>query len=278
MTLRHKPRRTPTPEAPPETSPEFFSLEMGETYEDFWDAMAGTPEGAYLGVAGKPFGEPATNESLREHGAPTAEVIARKLDLTNTDVVLDIGVGVGRIAEHIAPRVAEVHGMDISSNMIAYARERVGHLGNLFLYHHAAGDLSLFPDEKFDAVYAQIVFIHLDREDMYRYVCESHRVLRPGGRVFFQFYNLLHDGGWREFEFAVQHMLDLGGKNRGRVHCHTAPEIRRYVEGAGLVLDEAQSHLNLVDQDFDFPLPDEDWRYYLIAVARRPDEPLSQTR
>ena len=108
----------PAPDAPPE----FFSVEMGNTYEDFWDAMAHTQEGAYLGVAGEPFGEQATNDSIRKHGAPTADVIARKLELSESDVVLEIGVGVGRIAEHIAPRVTEIHGIDVSANMIARAR------------------------------------------------------------------------------------------------------------------------------------------------------------
>jgi len=262
-------KRKPPPDA--DNEPSFFSLEMGSTYEDFWDSMASTREGAYLGVAGEPFGKPATDNTISEHGKPTADIIAQKLRLCETDVVLDIGVGVGRIAEHIAPRVAEVHGMDISANMIKHARKRLARLDNVFLYHHAAGDLSIFPDKKFDAVYAQVVLIHLDREDVFRYLSETSRVLRPGGKAYFQFYNLLNEGGWKEFEFAVQHMLELGGKNRGRVHCLTPSEVRAYVKHAGLNINENISHLNNIEQKFEFDIPDEEWRYYLIAIATQPD-------
>ena len=94
-----------SPDEPGENrEPEFFSRELGETYPEFWDGMARSKEGAYLGVAGLPFGEPATEESLDRHGGQTAEVIVNKLELSKNDVVLEVGVGVGRLAKPIAPQ------------------------------------------------------------------------------------------------------------------------------------------------------------------------------
>lgn len=249
--------------------PTFFSKEMGENYREFWDAMAHTKEGAYFGVAGMPFGEPATEESLDKHGKLTADIIVKKLGLSKEDVVLEVGVGVGRLAKPIAEIVREFHGVDISKNMIEHARRRCEHLHNVFLYSHPHSNLSLFPSEKFDAVFFQIVLIHLDREDVFHYLREAKRVLKRGGRLWAQFYNLLHPKGFREFVFAVDYCLKQGGKVRGRVQCYTADEVRQFVSGAGFVIKEEASHLNCVEQNFDFKPPDSDWEYYLIAVAEK---------
>ena len=248
--------------------PEYFSKELGDTYEEFWDGMARTPEGAYMGVAGAPFGKPATDESLDEHGGLSAKVIIDKLGLGPDDSVLEVGVGVGRLAKVIAPQVREYHGTDISSNMIDHARRRCRELDNVFFYHAPTNDLSIFPSAKFDAVFFQVVLIHLDREDAFHYLEEVHRTLKPDGRLWAQFYNLLHLGGWKEFRFAVEHGLSQGGKVRGRVQCYTNTEVRKFIEEAGFEIDEARSHLEPQKQNFDFSIPDLDWEHYLIAVAR----------
>jgi len=254
---------------PQETEqPEFFSKELGDTYEDFWDGMAQSVEGAYLGVAGKPYGEPATEESLDRHGRQTADIILKQLEIGPTDVVLEVGAGVGRIAKVMAPHVREYHGIDISENMIGHARRRCADIDNVFLYHVPSSDLSQFPSSKFDAVIFQVVLIHLDREDAFHYIKEARRVMKPNGRIWAQFYNLLHERGWNEFRFAVDHGIEQGGKVRGRVQCYTHLEARKFIEKAGFVIDEKRSHLEPIEQKFNFSIPDLDWEYYLIAVAR----------
>lgn len=247
-----------------------FSKEMGETYREFWNAMARSKKGAYFGVAGMPFGEPATDESLDKHGQLTADIITKKLALSENDIVLEVGVGVGRLAKPIAKVVKEFHGVDISRNMIEHAIRRCGFLPNVFLYSHSNSDLSLFPAEKFDAVFFQIVLIHLDREDAFHYLREAHRVLKRGGRLWAQFYNLLHPNGFKEFVFAVDYCIQQGGKVRGRVQCYTPYEVRQFVNGAGFLINEDASHLNRIKQKFDFEPPDADWEYYLIAIAEKP--------
>lgn len=248
--------------------PAYFSRELGDTYEDFWDGMASTVDGAYMGVAGKPFGETATDENLDRHGRITADVIVEKLGLGKNDTVLEVGVGVGRLAKIIAPLVGEFHGTDISANMVEHARRRCASRDNTFFHHTPTGDLSVLPSAKFDAVFFQVVLIHLDREDAFRYLEEARRVIKPGGRLWAQFYNILHPGGWAEFKFAVRNNIEQGGKVRGRVHCYTNAEVRKFITEAGFEIDEAASHLEEIEQNFDFEKFDADWEYYLIAVAR----------
>ncbi len=249
---------------------ELWHPEMGQDYKKFWDNMAKDKAGAYLAVAGEPFGKPATDESISAHGKDTADIIKKTLEIGPTDRVLEVGVGVGRIAEHIAPICKSFTGTDISENMIKYSSEHLKKFDNVSLHLNKKCDLSMFDDGSFDKIYIQVVMIHLDREDAFHYMRESLRVLAPGGRAWFQFYNLLNPGGFREFKFAVDYMVEKGGKTRGRVHCYTSPEVRCLVEAAGFTINEELSHLKEQEQEFDFQIPDTDWEFYLIAVCKKP--------
>lgn len=269
MSLWRKMRGVFASEPAPPAS-ELWSPEMGHDYRSFWNSMAKDRDGAYLAVAGLPFGKPATEESLSQHGRDTAEIIARTLAIGPDHHVLEIGVGVGRIAEHIAPRCGRFDGIDISDNMVRIARERLAAQPNATFTAHGRSDLSPFADQSLDRVYAQVVLIHLDREDAFHYMRESFRALRPGGLAWFQFYNLLHPLGFREFRFAVDYMVDKGQKTRGRVHCYTSAEVRFLVEQAGFKVRDDLSALAPVDQQFPYQIPDTDWEFYLIAVGEKP--------
>jgi len=263
-------RKAPLDLRDPKVAEQIFRLELGSTYRKYWDRLAASKQLAYFAVAGLPFGELPDDKNLEEHGRQSAEIIARKLDLQKTDDVLEVGVGVGRLAGHIAKACKSFTGVDISKQMIKFAQKRLGKVPNIKLVHHPKSDLSLFPDQSFDKVYFQIVLIHLDREDAFHYLRESFRVLRPGGKAWFQFYNLLHPEGFQEFKHAVDMSVKLGGKLRGRVQCYTADEVRKFVEGAGFRIIEDKSFLNRTEQKYEFTPPDTHWFYYLIAIAEKP--------
>ena len=81
--------------------------------------------------------------------------------LTKDMIFLDFGCGIGRIVRTVAPLVKEYWGVDASVNN--------------------GSDLSIFKDNTFDFVYSCLVFIHVSKEDIRKYVREIHRVLKSGG-------------------------------------------------------------------------------------------------
>lgn len=253
----------------PNITERIFRLELGSSYRKYWDNLARTKQLAYFAVAGLPFGENPTEQNLEEHGRQTAEIIIRKLGIGKADEVLEVGVGVGRLAGQMAQSCKGFTGMDISKQMIKLARKRLSGIPNVRLVHHPKSDLSLFPDQSFDRIYFQIVLIHLDREDAFHYLRESRRVLKPGGRAWFQFYNLLHPEGFKEFRYAVELSVKLGGKLRGRVQLYTSDEVRKFVNEAGFRIVEDQSYLEKLEQKYEFTPPDKHWYYYLIAVGEK---------
>ena len=117
----------------------------------------------------------------------TREIIAQ-LELWNIitldRVVLDIGCGIGRIAAELAPRVKEVHGIDVSGRMIEAALRRCSALSNVKLMKSGGRDLHEFDDASIDAAIAVDTFPYLNQSGtalVSTFFAETARVLRPGG-------------------------------------------------------------------------------------------------
>jgi ubiquinone/menaquinone biosynthesis C-methylase UbiE len=102
-------------------------------------------------------------------------------------IILEIGCGVGRLLRRIVPRLrpAKAIGVDISENMIRYARTALEHLKDVELLSNSGADLSMISESSINFVYSNDVFIHIhDPEVVRSYFREVSRVLKPGGGVF----------------------------------------------------------------------------------------------
>jgi SAM-dependent methyltransferase len=98
---------------------------------------------------------------------------------------LDFGCGVGRLSQALAATFAQVHGVDIATNMIDAAR-RFDPAGAITYHLNEAPDLSLFPDDHFEFVYSSITLQHMAPALMRCYLREFVRVLAPSGLMMFQ--------------------------------------------------------------------------------------------
>jgi SAM-dependent methyltransferase len=97
---------------------------------------------------------------------------------------LEIGCGPGRLIKPMSRRFGEIHGVDVSDEMIARARSNLADLPNAHVHHTQGSDLAEFASETFDFVYSYAVFQHIpSREVVFSYLRESCRVLRPGGII-----------------------------------------------------------------------------------------------
>lgn len=107
--------------------------------------------------------------------------------ITPTARVLDLGCGIGRLMKPLAPRVAGVHGVDVSGEMIERARTYLADLSNVTLTENSGADLSGLDSESFDFAYSYLMFQHIpERPVVETYLSEVARVLRPGGAFKFQ--------------------------------------------------------------------------------------------
>ena len=114
--------------------------------------------------------------------------------------VLEIGCGVGRMTKALAGIFGEVHGVDVSGEMIRRARRYLQSTPNAHVHRNSGTDLRAVESMDFDFAYSFIVFQHIpSRVVIDRYVGEVARLLRRGSL----------------FKFQVQGHLGAGLRNRG---------------------------------------------------------------
>jgi ubiquinone/menaquinone biosynthesis C-methylase UbiE len=119
----------------------------------------------------------AVSRKLRE---VQTEALAA-LGLNAGDVLLDLACGTGAAVRAAAPDVRRAVGFDVSSGMIAQARERADGLANTeFREGDVSGRLP-FADGEFTAVVCTSAFHHFPNP--VDTIAETSRVLGPGGRV-----------------------------------------------------------------------------------------------
>jgi SAM-dependent methyltransferase len=95
---------------------------------------------------------------------------------------LEIGCGPGRLMIPMSRYFGEIHGVDVSDEMAALARQRLRGAPNAHVHVTSGEGLGLFPDVHFDFVYSYIVFQHIpQRKIVLNYLREAQRVLKPGG-------------------------------------------------------------------------------------------------
>lgn len=136
----------------------------------------------------------------------------------------------------MAPLVGEWHGADISENMLGLARTRAAGLQNVFLHHLGEVGLGVFAEDSFDFVYATTVFMHLDKEDLFQYLVEARRVLKPAHLAYFDTWNLLHPDTYRQWR-SGQATNRGPVKSRGRIQFCTASELRCYLDDVGFAIE-----------------------------------------
>jgi ubiquinone/menaquinone biosynthesis C-methylase UbiE len=149
------------------------------------------------------------------------------------DRLLDVATGTGFTAVAFAPLVAEVTGLDVSAAMLGEARQRAqaAGLANLAFETGAAESLP-FPPNRFDAVTCRVAAHHF--LSVPKFVAESYRVLRPGGRL------LVVDSAEPENapEVDAWHNRVEALRDRSHVRNYTAAEWRGFITGAGFVLEK----------------------------------------
>ena len=144
--------------------------------------------------------------------------------------VLEIGCGAGRITRALAKLFGEVHGVDVSGEMVKLARAALAGYPNAFVYQNNGEDLSVVPTGiEFDFAISTIVFQHIpSHEIIENYARETGRLLRKGALFKFQVQghrtHQYPDDTWEGVYFSEQQAIEMAYR------CGFEP---RYRHGAG---------------------------------------------
>lgn len=171
-----------------------MNLNNRSNYKETWEELSKNFETAQHYVAGH------NNDTEFSRSAEvTLSVLKETINIESSDEILEIGCGVGRVGRVLSPLVKSWTGSDISSGMINQAKLYLGGLENVSLVSLEESSLQSFDDESFDVIYCTVVFMHLLEWDRYRYISEALRILKPGGRIYFDNVDIRSEHGWKVF-------------------------------------------------------------------------------
>ncbi|MGR6035612.1 MAG: class I SAM-dependent methyltransferase [Candidatus Nitrosoglobus sp.] len=211
-----------------------------DNYGSFWNQQAQTKEGAIAAVDGS-IGE----NIVQLTGQWSARLVREALCLKGAERVLELGCGVGRIGRELAPHCGYWQGVDISSNMLEVARERLVGQENTGLCRLRRTSLEMFEDGSFDCAYSIAVFCHLDKEDLFLYLKELYRILNQNSLIYVETWNLAHPVGWRRWELEVSNWARSDHSKRkdvARNQFCSPEEFSLYIQGAGLKTIACYTH------------------------------------
>ncbi|MEO6801667.1 MAG: class I SAM-dependent methyltransferase, partial [Granulicella sp.] len=139
---------------------------MPPTFQQIKDAMRTTWMAGDFGVIAK------TN-------AVAAEEYIARLAIPSGARVLDVATGTGNLAIPLARQGAIVTGVDISTNLLAQARDRAAAEGLTATFDEGDAEQLPYPDASFDAVVTMFGAMFAPRPELVG--AEFARVLKPGG-------------------------------------------------------------------------------------------------
>ena len=138
--------------------------------------------------------------------------------------VCEIGCGPGQVARYLKDRGVDIHGIDLSEEMV-----RAASTLNPDISFASGNMLGLkAADNSLAGIVSFYAIIHLKRDEMGRALAEMKRVLAPGGRLLISFHE--GDGELHRDEWYGQTVsIDVTLLSRA--------EVTGYLEEAGLKVD-----------------------------------------
>ena len=156
----------------------------------FWDARA-REDALYFVDTRQTYRHPDLEGFFAQGDADLENLLGLLgLAIAPSDVVVDIGCGVGRLSRALAARAARVLAIDVSAEMLARARDLNAGADNITWLQGDGLGLGPIADGGADACVSHVVFQHIpDPAVTLGYVRDMGRVLRPGGWAAFGFSN-----------------------------------------------------------------------------------------
>jgi len=176
--------------------------------------------------------EQYSEKPVEDPGAFDRKIAITKSQMTSEDVILDIGCGTGSLALRLAPSAAQVHGLDLSTEMIRIAngKAREQKVDNVTFHTGPFDDsFTTFGAESLDGICAYSL-LHLV-EDRRGALGHIHRLLKPGG--FFVSSTVCLGESWVPFGPFLRVMRWLG--KAPSVKIFSKGTLEDQVRGAGFV-------------------------------------------
>jgi len=169
---------------------------------------------------------------------------------------LDFGCGVGRLTRALAEYFPDCFGVDISPTMIRLAEDFNLSYPRCHFRLNQSPDLQIFEDRCFGFIYTSIVFQHIERSYVEKYLAELVRTLKPGGILVFQIVDRFHAGAVARLRHRLKIRRRISrwfkaGQDTFQMEMHCLPEsqVRELLKGLKVRISDVR-RTNSAEPDF----------------------------
>lgn len=148
--------------------------------------------------------------------------------------VLEIGIGSGLNLPHYSERVTSITGLDPAPELTSRARERASEVPRPVTVLQVSGEEIPADDARFDTIVCTWTLCSIP--NVYAALREMHRVLRPGGRLYF----IEHGRAPEPRVVKVQRFIEPMWKKIGG-GCHLTRKADELIRDAGFHITELDS-------------------------------------
>ncbi|HXV23505.1 MAG TPA: methyltransferase domain-containing protein [Alphaproteobacteria bacterium] len=173
-------------------------------------------------------------------------VIAKRLKLEPTDVVLDLGSGCGFMAAPIASRVKHLYCADLSPDFADFCRQETQSLSNVTVMTIPFADLRQLDGLGITKAFAHAVFIHFSLFDAVAYFRELALILPPGGLLLIDANDLdrINTTTDQDFNRHLQYYKSNRNNIFDLMQWHSLPAYERVAAAEGFSLVESAPSKN----------------------------------
>ena len=123
----------------------------------------------------------STHEEVARDRIERAQEMIRTCSISPDKVGFEIGSGTGIVAKLLSPHCAQLDCNDISESFLKIAKATCADCPNVKFHHLTGQYLQHLPADAFDFGFSLSVFIHFNPYDIYNYLVDVRRILKPSG-------------------------------------------------------------------------------------------------
>ncbi len=164
---------------------------------------------------------------------PMKELRARYVPRASGEV-LEIGIGSGLNLEHYSSEATAITGLDPAAELTLVAERRASRIDTPVSLIRISGEEIPQQDAHFDSLVCTWTLCSIP--NVYAALREMHRVLKPGGRLFFIEHGKAPDTGVHRWQQRLEPLWKkIGGG------CHLTRKADELIQDAGFVVTECDS-------------------------------------
>ena len=162
---------------------------------------------------------------------PLVDSLVREAGVMSELMILEVGIGTGRIALPFAARGLPIVGVDLSLAMMGELQRKNAKLGYRVVAAQADANALPFSDSKFDCVYI-VNTLHVVAH-WQNATHEAWRILKPGGSLLVSAHNANPDSIFDQMQFKLRELAQARGVDAQLPGLRSDEELKTELIGLG---------------------------------------------